>query len=169
MTLCKLSYIGFFIIFITVVLFLIINRKRVDTFFSDILKDYDKFGNRDKWSQGRVYLLLSLIFYFFVITLLSLKAVKPNPNIKNDTFEIVLSALQWIIALFAGYVFGAKGLAVLDSILKYKFDSKGNYTSNSQNQNTTVNQSPVNDKNSSTNVSTQQNTTQNSNTKDPEV
>lgn len=101
--------------------------EKISTFFSDILKE--EVDGSIKFSQGRFYLFLSLIFYFFILGLMSVKAVRPETQLKTETFEQVISALQWTIALFAGYVFGAKGLKVLDSIFKYKGkssdDSKG--------------------------------------------
>jgi hypothetical protein len=52
---------------------------------------------------------------------------------------MVISALQWIIALFAGYVFGAKGLKVLDSIFKYRTGStRQNQIISEEIQNTVV-------------------------------
>ena len=122
MDLCKIYFIGFTIMLTSALIIYLFSGKSKDNkvggFFSDILKENE--DGKFKWSQGRFYLLLSLVFYFFVVTLLSIKAVKPNTDIKNESFEMVISALQWIIALFAGYVFGAKGLKVLDSIFKYK-------------------------------------------------
>lgn len=122
MDICKLYFIGFTVMLTSALLIYLFSGKstgkKIGVFFSDILKEYD--GGKMKWSQGRFYLMISLMFYFFVVTLMSIKAVRPNTEIKNESFEMVISALQWIIALFAGYVFGAKGLKVLDSIFKYK-------------------------------------------------
>lgn len=130
MDLCRIYLIGFTIMITLTIIYLFSGKRSLGTrfsvFFSDILKDND--GGKMKWSQGRFYLFLSLMFYFFVLTLLSLKAMKPNIEIKNETFEMVISALQWVIALFAGYVFGAKGLRVLDSIFKYRVSKNNNPT-----------------------------------------
>jgi hypothetical protein len=122
MDICKIYFIGFTVMLTSALIIYLFSGKskesKVGGFLSDILKESE--GGKMKWSQGRFYLMLSLMFYFFVVTLLSIKAVRPNTEIKNESFEMVISALQWIIALFAGYVFGAKGLKVLDSIFKYK-------------------------------------------------
>ena len=122
MDLCKIYFIGFTIMLTSALIIYLFSGKSTDNkvggFFSDILKENE--DGKMKWSQGRFYLMISLMFYFFVVTLLSIKAVRPNTDIKNESFEMVISALQWVIALFAGYVFGAKGLKVLDSIFKYK-------------------------------------------------
>jgi hypothetical protein len=125
MELFKYCLIGLTVLFFLVFLALVCAGKKKNSnggFFSDILKESD--GDRVKWSQGRFYLFLSLLFYFFVLTLLSIKAVRPNAEIKNESIDMVISALQWIIALFAGYVFGAKGLKVLDSVIKYRSSAK---------------------------------------------
>lgn len=123
----KICLIGLTVLFLIAFLAIVCAGKKSSSnkgnFFSDILKESD--GDRIKWSQGRVYLFISLVFYFFVLTLLSIKAVKPNAEIKNESVDMVISGLQWIIALFAGYVFGAKGLRVLDSIIKYRSSTKG--------------------------------------------
>lgn len=92
--------------------------NKLGLFFSDILKE--KVDGGYKFSQGRVYLFMSLIFYFAILSLMSIKGVRPNTELKTETFDQVIEALQWIIALFAGYVFGAKGLKVIDAIFKYK-------------------------------------------------
>jgi hypothetical protein len=141
MDLCKIYFIGFTVMLTSALLIYLFGGKatgkKIGSFFSDILKENDE--GRAKWSQGRFYLMLSLMFYFFVITLLSIKAVKPNSEIKNESFEMVISALQWIIALFAGYVFGAKGLKVLDSIFKYRTGStRQNQIISEEIQNTVV-------------------------------
>lgn len=150
MELFKYCLIGLTALFFMVFLAVICGGKRKNSnggFFSDILKEAD--GDRIKWSQGRIYLFLSLLFYFFVLTLLSIKAVKPNADIKNESIDMVISALQWIIALFAGYVFGAKGLKVLDSVIKYRSSAKSQPSE-------TANQS----------IGTTTETLQNNNTKD---
>lgn len=130
--------VTFTIVLACIFLLLFIRDKSANNgtsrFFSDILKENE--NGIAKWSQGRFYLFVSLIFYFFTITLLSLKAVRPNTEIKNETFELVVSALQWVIALFAGYVFGAKGLKVLDSVIKYRLGTKkdASYTDTEETQ-----------------------------------
>lgn len=126
MEMFKICLVGLTVLFLIAFLAVVCAGKKTSSnkgnFFSDILKESD--GDRIKWSQGRVYLFISLVFYFFVLTLLSVKAVKPNAEIKNESVDMVISGLQWIIALFAGYVFGAKGLRVLDSIIKYRSSAK---------------------------------------------
>lgn len=130
MSLCRIYLICFTVVLTVSILLLIFGGKKkssgLNRFFSEILKESDNGVIR--WSQGRVYLFLSLFFYFFVLGLISVKAVRPQSEIKNDSFELVVSALQWVIALFAGYVFGAKGLRVLDGIIKYRMSNKNGST-----------------------------------------
>lgn len=129
-------YIACSVTFLTLLILVMTKGKivaeKVNVFFSDILKE--EVDGSVKFSQGRFYLFLSLIFYFFILGMMSIKAVKPETQIKTETFEQVISALQWTIALFAGYVFGAKGLKVLDSIFKYKGKSS-DYSKDTSNTN----------------------------------
>lgn len=53
------------------------------------------------------------------------KALNPNFDIETKTLEMIIEALQWAIALMAGYVFGSKGLEVLKTLVDLK-KSKGN-------------------------------------------
>ena len=78
--------------------------------FKDILKQ------QGKYSQGRIYLLLSILAYYITIGILTIKGAADDTNIDLNSFEIIIQALQWAMALFAGYVFGGKGLEVLKVI-----------------------------------------------------
>lgn len=84
---------------------------------NDILKDKQPDGSM-KYSQGRVYLLLSIISYYIMIGMLTSKALKPAVGFDNHSLQMIVDALQWAIALFAGYVFGTKGLEALKLIMK---------------------------------------------------
>ncbi len=111
---------GLFTLAIVVYIFLI--RKKLASnfshFISDILKE--KADDGEKYSQGRFYLLVSLIFYFLTLTMISVKGVMPQAEMNTKSFEQVIEALQWIVALFSGYVFGTKGLEVLSTLMKLK-------------------------------------------------
>ncbi len=75
--------------------------------WKDILKEIDPNGQKI-YSQGRVYLLFSVIAYYITLGIVTWKALKPNLEIKEDTLTTIIDALQWAIALFAGYAFGGK-------------------------------------------------------------
>ncbi len=84
--------------------------------FNDILKEIAPDGFY-RYSQGRVYLLVSLLAYFITLGFLTSKILKPNINLDVHSITQIIDALQWVIALMAGYVFGSKGLEVLKVIL----------------------------------------------------
>lgn len=84
--------------------------------FNDILKDYDT-EKILKYSQGRVYLFLSIISYFVTLGILYGKALKPNMGIDVNSIQSVIDGEQWAIGLFAGYVFGSKGLEVVKFVM----------------------------------------------------
>lgn len=79
------------------------------TLFTDILKEKAADG-RILYSQGRVYLFLSVIVYYATIGLMACKSMKPDMNINMDVLKQVIEALQWFVLLMAGYVFGGKFL-----------------------------------------------------------
>lgn len=87
--------------------------------FNDILKEKDP-DKILKYSQGRIYLLFSLVAYYITIGLLTSKALKPTIGIDSGTIDTIIAALQWVIMLMAGYVFGGKGLDVLKLIMTKK-------------------------------------------------
>lgn len=85
--------------------------------FSDMLKE------NGKWSQGRVYLLISVIAYYTTLTILTLSGVKgeaKGTTIDLKTFDNIINALQWSMGLFAGYAFGGKGIDAIKSIFGSK-------------------------------------------------
>lgn len=84
--------------------------------FKDILREYDKHGNRT-YSQGRIYLFICVLAYLVVLGFFAIKTVSCNFDISTNAPDSIISALQWAIALFAGYVFGGKGLEVIKAIM----------------------------------------------------
>lgn len=115
----------YLLIGIVAIVLLLILRFFVCNFFykckllNEILKEKGTDGNVS-YSQGRVYLLLSIISYYIILGLMTSKALKPNMNIDTKTLEMIIDALQWAIALFAGYVFGSKGLDVVKTVMGFK-------------------------------------------------
>lgn len=84
--------------------------------FKDILKE------RTKYSQGRVYLFLSIVAYYTTLAILTIKGSAKEANIDLDSFQIIVDALQWAMGLFAGYVFGGKGIEALKYVMGNKKD-----------------------------------------------
>lgn len=83
---------------------------------SDILKE--RMPDQTlKYSQGRVYLLMSIIAYFITIGLLTSKALRPNLGFDTSTIEMIIEALQWVILLFAAYAMSSKGVNVAKMML----------------------------------------------------
>lgn len=84
---------------------------KIKKFFSDLLKE------KDKWSQGRVYLLLSVIVYYSVLGIITYKGMYCITLIDLNSFKIIIDALQWAIGIFATYAFGGKGIELIKNIL----------------------------------------------------
>lgn len=86
--------------------------------FNDILKEKTPDGL--KYSQGRVYLFWAIISYYITLGVMTSKGLNPEMDIDTKTLEMIIEALQWTIALMAGYVFGSKGLEVLKTLVDFK-------------------------------------------------
>lgn len=78
---------------------------------ADILKE------KGIYSQGRVYLLISILAYYTTLGILTHSGIRKGSEIDLKTFDNIISALQWAMGLFAGYVFGGKGLETLKVIM----------------------------------------------------
>lgn len=73
--------------------------------FKDILRE------KGKYSQGRVYLLWSIVAYYITLGLLTAFGIsKSDINIEN--FKMIIDALEYAMTLFAGYVFGGKAIEI---------------------------------------------------------
>jgi len=80
-------------------------KKTKFKLFKDILRE------KDKYSQGRVYLLWSIIAYYITLgILLAFGITKSDIDIEN--FKMILDALEYAMTLFAGYVFGGKAIEI---------------------------------------------------------
>jgi len=91
--------------------------------FKDILRE------KGKYSQGRVYLFVSVAAYYLVNIFVVWQTVRcGKDNFDTDPLELVLDALKWAMALFAGYVFGGKGIEVLKILINGKNGKKDNPT-----------------------------------------
>ena len=107
--------------------------------FKDILKT-KTLNNGYKFSQGRVYLFLFIIFYVMAI---NYYIIFP----KENSMTTIIDAIQWAILLFAAYVFGGKSIDATKQVFKIK-----NNQDNSTPTNTTTNIST--DTSTTTNIST---------------
>ena|SRR3990172_3613512 len=83
--------------------------------FKDILTE--RVGNEKVYSQGRVYLLWSILAYYITMGVLTVKSLRPDFNIEVATLQTIIDALQWALGLFAGYVLGGKGLETIKTVL----------------------------------------------------
>ena len=81
--------------------------------FRDMLKE------KGKWSQGRIYLLVSVVVYYITLSVLMVAGLhKSNEGdgLDMDKFEIIIEALKYAMMLFGGYVFGGKFMNVIKVI-----------------------------------------------------
>ena len=70
--------------------------------FKNILQE------KGKYSQGRVYLFLSILAYYGVLGTITLGGLHPTMDLDLEKFQIVIDALWAALWLFASYVFGGK-------------------------------------------------------------
>jgi hypothetical protein len=85
-------------------------------FFRDILTEINNKTNSREWSQGRVYLMISVIAYYAVLTVLTVAGMHRDNNVDLNKFRIVIDALEFAMVLFGGYVFGGKIVSVFNAI-----------------------------------------------------
>ncbi len=108
-----------FILLVLIIWFIATRFFYSSRLLNDILKEQ---GSDKAWrySQGRVYLFLSIIGYYITVGFLTGKGLKPNVGIDINTIKTIIDALQWMILLLAGYVFGGKSLDVIKAIAEFK-------------------------------------------------
>jgi hypothetical protein len=69
--------------------------------FKDILTE------KGKYSQGRIYLLWSVVAYYITLGILTWTGID-NSEIDMKNFTLIVNALEYAMGLFGGYVFGSK-------------------------------------------------------------
>lgn len=74
--------------------------------FNEILKE------NGTYSQGRVYLLVSVVAYYLTLGILTFAGIRKD-ELNMENFRIIVDALQYAMALFGGYVFGGKFINAL--------------------------------------------------------
>jgi hypothetical protein len=72
------------------------------------------------YSQGRIYLLWSIIAYYITLTILMFAGIRKS-DIVMENFKMIVDALEYAMTLFGGYVFGGKFIDAYKAI-------KGNIT-----------------------------------------
>lgn len=85
-------------------------KKERFKMFKDILTEDSKY------SQGRVYLLWSVVAYYLTLGTLTVTAMNPKMEIELENFKIILDALEYAMTLFGGYVFGGKFITAYTAI-----------------------------------------------------
>lgn len=87
----------------------------------------EMFKENGRWSQGRIYLLLSIISYYIILGILTLKGFNCGSTLDVSSFKTIIEALQWSIGVFAAYAFGGKGISLIKDLLnKNKSDNQSN-------------------------------------------
>ena len=86
--------------------------------FTDILKE------NGKYSQGRIYLAISIVAYYLTLAILTAAGISPTyqKDLDINNFKMIVDGVQYAMVLFAGYVFGGKFVDVVKAI---KPDGKG--------------------------------------------
>lgn len=86
--------------------------------FSDILKE------NGSYSQGRIYLLISIVAYYSTLGILTYAGISPKyqEDLNINNFKMIVDGVQYAMVLFAGYVFGGK---FVDVVKAFKPDGKG--------------------------------------------
>jgi hypothetical protein len=76
-----------------------------------------------KYSQGRVYLLWSIIGMYIALTTLMYTGII-GKEVNIATFKMVIDALEYCMTLFGGYVFGGKFVDVIKTIRNKKEENE---------------------------------------------
>lgn len=85
-------------------------KKEYFRMFKDILRE------NGMYSQGRVYLLWSIVAYYLTLGILTVAGISDKWEIELDKFKIILDALEYAMTLFGGYVFGGKFISAYTAI-----------------------------------------------------
>jgi len=93
------------------------SKKKRFKLFTDILKQ------NGKYSQGRVYLLWSVVAYYITLGILTFSGIRKD-EIEMENFKMIVDALEYAMTLFGGYVFGGKFLEVVKVVRGNKSESE---------------------------------------------
>lgn len=73
----------------------------------------DMLMEKGNWSQGRIYLFVSIVAYYATLGILTCTGLnKTHAEIDINNFKMIVDGLQYAMVLFAGYVFGGKFIDV---------------------------------------------------------
>jgi hypothetical protein len=86
--------------------------------FKDMLTEFNQQTKEKQYSQGRVYLLWSVIAYYITLGILLVAGMHKGDDLDMDKFNVIIEALEYAMVLFGGYVFGGKFLDVVKVITK---------------------------------------------------
>ena len=84
-------------------------KEKLMSIGKDILKE------GGKWSQGRIYLLSSVVAYYITLGLMTGFSLSKT-NIQIENFRMIVDALEYAMTLFGGYVFGGKFIDMFRTI-----------------------------------------------------
>jgi hypothetical protein len=91
--------------------------QKVMKIFKDMLTEFNGKTNEKQYSQGRVYLLWSVVAYYITLGILLVAGLHKSKDGVNDVdvdkFNTIIEALKYAMVLFGGYVFGGKFLDVV--------------------------------------------------------
>lgn len=71
----------------------------------NVLKDI--LMEKGMYSQGRIYLLWSIVAYYITLGVLMFAGIRKS-DIVMENFKMIVDALEYAMTLFGGYVFGGK-------------------------------------------------------------
>ena len=91
------------------------NKKTYFKLFKDILRE------KGKYSQGRIYLLWSIVAYYITLGILTYAGIT-KMDIEMENFRMIVEALEYAMTLFGGYVFGGKFIDVIKVLKGAKTD-----------------------------------------------
>jgi len=83
---------------------------------TNLIKDILTEGKENRYSQGRVYLFVSIIAYYVTLGVLLFHGMDKKTQVDLTSFDVIIEALKYAMALFGGYVFGGKFLNVATTI-----------------------------------------------------
>jgi hypothetical protein len=92
--------------------------RKVMKIFKDMLTE------RGKYSQGRVYLLWSVLAYYLTLGILLVGGMHKGSDLDVDKFKLITEALEYAMVLFGGYVFGGKFLDMVKIVGTSKSEPK---------------------------------------------
>jgi hypothetical protein len=75
----------------------------------------DMLTEKGKYSQGRVYLLWSVVAYYVTLGVLLFAGIQKS-EIDIERFQMILDALEYAMTLFGGYVFGGKFISAYKAV-----------------------------------------------------